>query len=513
MAAEQTTLSYFAKRVDQLKQILHVIESNNKQLNHEKKNILEKQGSHLPDAQQKVVTVEANKTDTPKRLLPGLMIGESIDVAHLYKLSSSFAQQFKDLHQSKKNCYATREQKDKLKMQLSTKTKAKDHVTEKNLQLKARCRKLRIAYDALRVFEKDPLLGPTQAEAVIRALTRSNSMMSSRSGDVISSIFDDDDPSKEREAEMLLEYIEHFNELFEEGKYKDAAMHAASSPKGILRNCETLSRFRAIHARTGKLPPLLVYCEALISSVPAVGSPPDAETSLECVKSALSEDRLDLVMHWLLQERLTCSEPLGHLLYNYTQGKGAGIISKGLPLAEAVYTLVEAHIQAAVCMCKQGKVQAMMDYAINAEFEKDMYMGVLVACPSIALAEVLIQPRGPPGKPTLSVGTVVFELLQTENYAIGVQLLDRVYRSIQAENEKMYRTEARASKKLKTEQAKSRKTTRYSSWPSEQRTSAVSSATVPQSARARVVVKPVIRSTNVQARADAAKAVKIRLRL
>ncbi|XP_038049781.1 clathrin heavy chain linker domain-containing protein 1-like isoform X3 [Patiria miniata] len=251
-------------------------------------------------------------------------------------------------------------------------------------------------------------------------------------GDVISSIFDDDDPSKEREAEMLLEYIEHFNELFEEGKYKDAAMHAASSPKGILRNCETLSRFRAIHARTGKLPPLLVYCEALISSVPAVGSPPDAETSLECVKSALSEDRLDLVMHWLLQERLTCSEPLGHLLYNYTQGKGAGIISKGLPLAEAVYTLVEAHIQAAVCMCKQGKVQAMMDYAINAEFEKDMYMGVLVACPSIALAEVLIQPRGPPGKPTLSVGTVVFELLQTENYAIGVQLLDRVYRSIQA---------------------------------------------------------------------------------
>ena len=56
--------------------------------------------------------------------------------------------------------------------------------------------------------------------------------------------FDDDDPTKEREAEMLLEYIEHFNDLFEEGRYSDAAMHAANSPKGILRNPETLARFK-----------------------------------------------------------------------------------------------------------------------------------------------------------------------------------------------------------------------------------------------------------------------------
>lgn len=56
--------------------------------------------------------------------------------------------------------------------------------------------------------------------------------------------FDDDDPTKEREAEMLLEYIEHFNDLFEEGRYSDAAMHAANSPKGILRNPETMARFK-----------------------------------------------------------------------------------------------------------------------------------------------------------------------------------------------------------------------------------------------------------------------------
>ena len=45
-------------------------------------------------------------------------------------------------------------------------------------------------------------------------------------------------------------------------------------------------------------------------------------------------------------------------------------VGQCLPLAEAVYTIVGAHIQAAVCMCKQGKVQAMMDYATNADFGK-----------------------------------------------------------------------------------------------------------------------------------------------
>ena len=59
----------------------------------------------------------------------------------------------------------------------------------------------------------------------------------------------------------------------------------------------------AIHVRQGKTSPLLAYCEAMMSSVPAVGILPKAETSLECVKSALQEDRLDLVTHWIAQNR------------------------------------------------------------------------------------------------------------------------------------------------------------------------------------------------------------------
>ena len=55
--------------------------------------------------------------------------------------------------------------------------------------------------------------------------------------------FEDDDPTKEKEAEQMLEYIEKFNELLEDKRYEEAATHAANSPKGILRTPETLHRF------------------------------------------------------------------------------------------------------------------------------------------------------------------------------------------------------------------------------------------------------------------------------
>ena len=59
-------------------------------------------------------------------------------------------------------------------------------------------------------------------------------------------LFEEDDPNKEKEAEMMLEYIEKFNELFEDGNFEEAAIHAANSPKGILRTQATLAKFRGM---------------------------------------------------------------------------------------------------------------------------------------------------------------------------------------------------------------------------------------------------------------------------
>lgn len=54
-----------------------------------------------------------------------------------------------------------------------------------------------------------------------------------------------DEGSTENEAEFILDYIDKFNELFETGKYKEAAYFAAASPRNVLRTIETLYRFKS----------------------------------------------------------------------------------------------------------------------------------------------------------------------------------------------------------------------------------------------------------------------------
>ena len=48
---------------------------------------------------------------------------------------------------------------------------------------------------------------------------------------------------------------------------------------------------------------MLAFADALMSTVDAYGVKPDEYMSLECVKSALAENKLNLVSHWMAQNR------------------------------------------------------------------------------------------------------------------------------------------------------------------------------------------------------------------
>jgi hypothetical protein len=48
----------------------------------------------------------------------------------------------------------------------------------------------------------------------------------------------------DREAGVLLDHIEVFMDMIERGNYKEASYVAACSPKGVLRNMETLLKFK-----------------------------------------------------------------------------------------------------------------------------------------------------------------------------------------------------------------------------------------------------------------------------
>ncbi len=49
----------------------------------------------------------------------------------------------------------------------------------------------------------------------------------------------------ENESEMILDYIEKFNDLFENQNFIEAAYFAAAGPNNLLRNMEILNRFKS----------------------------------------------------------------------------------------------------------------------------------------------------------------------------------------------------------------------------------------------------------------------------
>lgn len=49
--------------------------------------------------------------------------------------------------------------------------------------------------------------------------------------------------------------------------------------------------------------PLLAFCDAMMSSVKAATNKPNEGLSLDCAKAGLIENRLDLIYHWLTQDK------------------------------------------------------------------------------------------------------------------------------------------------------------------------------------------------------------------
>lgn len=129
----------------------------------------------------------------------------------------------------------------------------RDQLIDQTEMQKLRRLKLKTAVEAAQAYLKIQPPHQTIGDAVITALTRlSTSMAHERGGEdgnargTPSTTFEEDDPTREKEAEMMLEYIEKFNELIEDKLYEEAAVHAANSPKGILRTPETLNRFKGV---------------------------------------------------------------------------------------------------------------------------------------------------------------------------------------------------------------------------------------------------------------------------
>lgn len=121
--------------------------------------------------------------------------------------------------------------------------------------------------------------------------------------------------------------LHRFLQLFDSGQYKDAALHAARSPGGILRNLDIMEMFAGaqlfkkngpilvclkahpqsclsagLRAPTDAAPPPLLFFQALLVTA-AAGHRMSSALSLQGVRCALQHGRLQLVVHAVTQNK------------------------------------------------------------------------------------------------------------------------------------------------------------------------------------------------------------------
>lgn len=146
-------------------------------------------------------------------------------------------------------------------------------------------------------------------------------------------------------AERL--FTEHFFELFEEGKYREAALVAADSPGGSLRGPDTIARFKQAPEDEGGRSPLLIYLQALLER-----SKLNKLEAIELTMQLVAKNSANLLEKWLTEDKIECSPELGDL-----------IVAGHPNLALAVYIKAKAHPKVIQVLIQMGQVNKVAPYA------------------------------------------------------------------------------------------------------------------------------------------------------
>ncbi|XP_052057904.1 clathrin heavy chain linker domain-containing protein 1-like [Mytilus californianus] len=451
MASEPSTIRNYRKRADELDERILVIQKDNERLQKEL-NELQQKRKEREELDREVTEPPKRELKKDSRMIPGLTLEESTDLTLLYRNYEKLDRQLKELNISFRTRYVPKSHKLELKERLDNKVNERDDLLRQGQIYRYKRSKLKIAVEAAQAYNRVKPPHQTVGDAVIFALAQARGLQKQekelspgegqqqRDGSpsapqtLTTTSFDDDDPSKEKEAEMMLEYIEKFNELFEDGMYEDAAIHAANSPKGILRTSATLAKFRDVKVHGNVRSPLLAFCDAVMASVSAVGSKPNHKLSDECVECVLNENRLDLLAHWIAQDRLSLNHQIGDRIVDHCNCQVPCKCSCQA-LAQNVYSKLHLYRQAVICMLKQGRVHTGMEYAKHKyPLSKQEYLELLRTCPSLPLMHSLVEEDGE-GTRILPLGVVILVLLENSHFDLVIRFMQDLQNTPSADDQ------------------------------------------------------------------------------
>ncbi|XP_028634255.1 clathrin heavy chain linker domain-containing protein 1 isoform X2 [Grammomys surdaster] len=418
LAAEPTALVYHQRRAIQLEAKMRIIEKNSKAIQLQ----IDEMRQLRMEYDKKEVKVCASSTQLWKPI-PGMTLQDSVNLEALNKHKQYLQDKYIKLKQDMSTKYVPAQKKIDLDEEMIVILNRRDIAENLNKDLKFRHQRLQVISRILSSWVKKNMRIPFQD--VMERIRKTKAIYGD--DNIVDELFEDD-PNKTKEAIVMLYYIERFNELISLGEYERAACFAANSPKRILQNTGTMNKFKAIGKIRGKPLPLLLFFEAIFSTSQAFKRPINADLTMEGIKCGLSEERLDLVTHWVTQEKLTFSEKAGDIIFAYGE-EHTYHKSKCLALAQIVYNECGLHKKALLCLCKQGQFHEAMEHIQQSkDISIDDLIQLITVCPQIDLIRCLI--HGKNGKPPfLSFGLAVLHLFSVDMKKVGIKLLQEVSKS------------------------------------------------------------------------------------
>ncbi|XP_044516602.1 clathrin heavy chain linker domain-containing protein 1 isoform X1 [Gracilinanus agilis] len=416
LAAEPTTLIYHRKRAAQLEAKIRVIKANSLKI--------QMQLSKLRQLRRKCSEDEIKNLTTvvnPARPIPGMTLEESVDLDTLDEYLIRLEEKYEEVKNYSLVKYIPHMRKTDLDEETVRALRRRDEAEALNNELRFRHRKTEMVSNAFLSWIKSDMSVSFQ-DFVIQLSKTQRLLQDDQT--LIEELLEED-PHKAKEAEVLLDYIERFNELFTNGEYESAAIFAVNSPRGILRNMATMKKFRSAGKIKGKTLPLLLFFEALFSTSRAARKSVNAQLTVEGIKCGLAEKRLDLVIHWVTRQKLTFSEHAGDIICQYAE-KEPYHKSKCLALAQIIYHECGLHKKAVLCLCKQGQIYGAMEYIQQCkDFSYDDLMNIVVMHPQVEFIYCLTKPWKEK-QPLLSICRIILHFFANGMKKAGLNLLSEL---------------------------------------------------------------------------------------
>ncbi|XP_045405572.1 clathrin heavy chain linker domain-containing protein 1 isoform X1 [Lemur catta] len=416
LAAEPTALVYHRKRIIQLEAKMRIIENNSSKIQSQ----IDKVKQLRAEYDTKEVKYTFSKD--PSKPIPGMTLQQSINLDALTKYMKHLEDKYAEIKQAMRIKYVPAQKKTDLDEEMMVLLKRRDVAENLNKELQFRHQRLQIISYALTSWVKSDMSSSFQD--FVEQIQKTKVLNGDQEQGIVEEVLEDD-PSKAKEAEIAVYYIDRFNELISLREYEKAACFAANSPRRILQNVGTMNKLKAVGKIRGKPLPLLLFFEALFSTSHAFRHPVEADLTLEGIKCGLSEKRLDLVINWLTQERLTFSEEAGDVICDYGE-QDTFNRAKCLALAQIIYSECGLHKKALLCLCKQGQIHGAMEYIQQfKDFTFDDLMQLITLCPQTELIQCLTKEWNEK-PPSLSFGLAILHLFSIDMKKVGIKLLQEI---------------------------------------------------------------------------------------